>query len=108
MSPNWLRHPLQPATQRHTLALEPFLRGPISVAERGPARLEAHRRSKEGCVSLPGLDQVKLGPRVLDPQCRQTELQEVLAVDAPSLLHDRVETAIAQGDDAAVGARHQR
>ena len=45
---------------------------------------------------------------MLDPQRREAELQKVLAVDATGLLHDRVETAIAQGHDAAVGIRHER
>src|SRR2546427_10134563 len=86
-----LRHRLEPAQQREALALEPFRRRLVPVAERGPARLETHRRSEEGRLLSPGLDQVKLGARVLDPERRQAEWQEVLAVDAAGLLHDRVQ-----------------
>src|SRR5438128_1322593 len=49
-----------------------------------------------------------LGARMLDPQGRQAELEEILAVDATGLLHDRVETAVAERNDAPIGVGHER
>src|SRR5262245_27831046 len=78
---NRLRHSQEAPQQRQPLTLEPRPRRLVAVAERGAARLEAHRRPEERRLLAAGLDQVKLGARMLDPQRRQAELQEVLAVD---------------------------
>src|SRR5207249_10241599 len=85
---------LEAAEQRCALPVEPLARGLVAEAERGAARVEAHGRPEHRRVRLRGLDQEELGPRVLHPQRRETELQEVLAVDAAGLLHDGVEAAV--------------
>src|SRR6266850_4612594 len=98
---------LEPTQEREPLVVEPLLRRLEAETERCPAGLEAHRRAEERRVVPGGLDQVELRARMLDPQGREAELQEVLAVDAAGLLHDRVETPIAQRHDAPVRVGHE-
>src|SRR5512138_1073639 len=92
---------LQTAKKRETLVAEPVPGRLVAVTERCAARLEAHGGAEQRRLVARGLDQVELGTWMLDPQGRQAELQEVLAVDAAGLLHDRVEAAAPQRDDAA-------
>ena len=113
-TPEWLQtHPdpgnrLEATQQRKALVGEPFLRRLVAETERRPARLESHRRAEERGLVSRGLDQMELGARMLDPQGRQAELEEILAVDATGLLHDRVETAVAERNDAPIGVGHER
>src|SRR5262250_449386 len=102
MESDGLGRGLQPAQERQALVLEPLFRRLEAEPERGPAGLEAHRRAEERRLLACRLDQMEFGARMLDAQGRQAQLQEVLAVDAAGLLHDRVKAPVAQRHDTAV------
>jgi len=84
---------LEAIEERGALACEPVARGRPTEAECRTGRLESHRGAEEWRVGLRGLNQEEIGPRVFHPERRQAELQQVLALDPPRLLHDGVEPA---------------
>ena len=74
-------------------SLSHALRGRVAEAERGPTRLESHRWPEEQRGVPRRLQQVEGRARELHRQRGQAELEQVLAVDATRLLHDRVHAA---------------
>src|SRR5262249_16646888 len=63
-SDSGLRQGLQTPQEHRALTVEPIARRLVAVAERGAARLEAHRRAEERRLLASGLDQVELGARM--------------------------------------------